>query len=156
MLRNVWFIKINDEINGRINYFFIILILYSLFLMNVFADFFKFLLMLACNKITGNIRDTCFRWYKLISFSQPVYKLNQKLFYRGIKCIMIILSIIILHSHAVQLYSTKSVTPFQITIPDLNEKIFRITSFCLFSPWTTRQMHFKRSIVTKNSHPPPP
>ena len=36
-----------------------------------------------------------------------------------------------------------------------NEKIIRIYSFCPFSSWNTRQMQFKRSIVTKPSYPSP-
>ena len=35
----------------------------------------------------------------------------------------------------------------------VNEYIIRIY---LFSPWNTRQMHFKRSYVTKTCHPPWP
>ena len=34
-------------------------------------------------------------------------------------------------------------------------KIIRIYSFCPFSTWNTRQMHFKRSNCDKISHPPP-
>ena len=37
----------------------------------------------------------------------------------------------------------------------VNEKIIRIYLFCPFSTWNTRQMHFKRIIATKSSHPPP-
>ena len=36
----------------------------------------------------------------------------------------------------------------------VNKKIIRIYLFCPFSPRNTRQMYFKRSIVTKTSHPP--
>ena len=36
----------------------------------------------------------------------------------------------------------------------VNKKIKRIYSFCPYSTWNTRQMHFKRSIVTKQSPPP--
>ena len=38
----------------------------------------------------------------------------------------------------------------------VNEKVIGIYSFCPFSPWNTRQMHFKRSIVTKHSSPHDP
>ena len=36
-----------------------------------------------------------------------------------------------------------------------NKKIIRIYLFCPLSSWNTKQMHCKRSIVTKTSHPPP-
>ena len=35
----------------------------------------------------------------------------------------------------------------------VNENILRIYSLCPFSPWNTRKMHFKRSIVTKKVPP---
>ena len=35
----------------------------------------------------------------------------------------------------------------------VNKKIKRIYSFCPYSTWNTRQMHFKRSIVTKTVPP---
>ena len=54
-------------------------------------------------------------------------------------------------------YKFKLLT-IQATIDTIfvNEKIIIIYSSCLFSPWNTRQMHFKRSIVSKQSLPHDP
>ena len=51
----------------------------------------------------------------------------------------------------IKLNHYKSMLPTMHTM-FVNAKIKRIYSFCPFSTWNTRQIHFNRSIVTKTSH----
>ena len=51
----------------------------------------------------------------------------------------------------------KHYNSMQATIDKMSvdEKIIRIYSFCLVSPWTKKQIHFYRCIMVKTSQPPP-